>query len=393
MLTSEQVKTLYQNKDYESIVKLGDDPAFRTLTGVSFYYDWAYFKLFIANKKGYQEPHLIKTRQYVSRIIDSYKNDDLLFRLVIMKSVEASFDKPSYNAQSINALLDRVNPDTLNNVPQKYTDSTGKEREAASERERWYSWKSKCLEEMEDYHHCIEVCREGLSKLQSMHYDNQIWFSRRIALSLSKIGEPSEGLKILDELIPKKREWFLFSDRGFILIRMNEKRKGEDNLIQALNLPGPDQMKIRIYQYFLDNYKDGKYQEFNRVLKLYIIRIREKNEWPISDENKSFLEKLDPSLQKKSLYVLRETVMDFIRKEFKNSETTTTGVIGYIADNGRTGYIRPDFGDEIFFRTKNVINAKNGIFEKTRVKFEIVDSFDKSKNRESIEAINIQLIS
>jgi tetratricopeptide (TPR) repeat protein len=301
-------------------------------------------------------------------------------------------DKPSPNYTKISEFLDKLNPDLLGDDSFEFKDDKGKTRHTASNKEKWYSLKTKCLEEMEDFHNCAHYCELALSKVKEFHFDNDIWFKRRLAISKFELNQKDEALKIIDEIMARKKEWFIYSDKGFMLIKMNQKEKGIQYLIQAINTIGPDQMKIKIFQYFADNFKDGKYSEFSKLVKLYVIRIREKNSWPISDESKKFLETLDNETLKIPMYAFKNKLMFFIEKEFVSSEISTSGKVDHISDDGRTGIIKPDIGPTLFFRSKNVVNNTKGFPEGTKVSFQVIDSFDKVKNIASKEAVDIRII-
>lgn len=390
----ERIKELYKSQKYEEILSLlGDikECHFDALA-IRNYYLWSYFRVRFSKEDAYSERNINSTRLFVKMVIQDLANSDLLYQVVSMKYIAHEMDKAAPNYSAVNEFLSKLNPELLSRETFKFVDEKGRKRELASDQEKWYSWKTKCLEEIEDYHNCLKYSQLALENIETFHYDNDIWFKRRIALSKFELNQKDDAIKLLDEIIPVKREWFIFSDKGFMLIKTGEKEKGLQYLIQALKMPGPDQMKLKIYSYFMENYNDKKYSEFSNKIKLYIVRIREKNSWPVSDDNKKIINELSQDLKNKNLGDIKKDILDFISREFESIEISTTGKIERMLTEGKTGLIKPDVGESLFFRVKSILNNTKGFKIGTPVTYQIIDSFDKVKNQPSKEAVQIRII-
>jgi tetratricopeptide (TPR) repeat protein len=390
----ERIKELYQSQKYDEILSiLGDVKDFDSESfAIKSYYFWSYCKTRYISGDAFSERNISSTREFIKKVIQIFSNNDLIFQFVAMRYIAHEMDKAAPNYSAVNDFLNKLNPDILKEDCFKFKDEKGKDRELASDKEKWYSWKTKCLEEIEDYHNCLKYSQLALENIKKFHYDNDVWFKRRIALSKFELNQREDALKLLDEIIPLKREWFIVADKGFMLIKMGQKEKGTQYLIQALKMAGPDQMKLKIYKYFMDNFNQGKFSDFSKNIRLYTIRIREKNAWSISDENKKILDELSDDLKSKHLSTLKNEIIDFIEAEFESIEISTTGKIERMTIEGKTGYIKPDVGDSIFFRTKNVLNNSKGFSKGTSVTFKVIDSFDKVKNKSSKEAVDVRII-
>lgn len=390
----ERIKELYQSKKYEEIISLLGNV--KDLSNDSYvirnYFFWSYYRTRFIIEDAFSERNISSTKEFVKRVIKDYSNEDMLFQIVIMKYIAHEMDKASPNYSAVNDFLDRLNPEILKEDCFKFKDDKGKNRELASDKEKWYSWKTKCLYEMEDYHNCLKFSQLALENIKTFHYDNDVWFKRRIALSKFELNQKDEAIKLLDEIISVKREWFIFAEKGFMLIKMGDKEKGLQYLIQALKMTGPDQMKLKIYNHFMEIFNERKDSDLSKKTRLFIIRIREKNDWPISDENKKFMNDLSLDLKNLHLSDIKKDILDFISREFESIEISTTGKIERMLTEGKTGLIKPDVGESIFFRVKSILNNTKGFKIGTPVTYQIIDSFDKVKNQPSKEAVQIRII-
>lgn len=95
-------------------------------------------------------------------------------------------------------ILNRLDPTLLSSESYQYTDSSGKIRENASQREIFYKLKSDALLKIKSYEECILCCNEAMETLEQFHYSNDIWFVRKIAIALGALGNIDEAIKKLE---------------------------------------------------------------------------------------------------------------------------------------------------------------------------------------------------
>ncbi|MGN6212514.1 tetratricopeptide repeat protein [Parafilimonas sp.] len=81
--------------------------------------------------------------------------------------------------------------------------------ELASDKENWLSTYANALFRTNDYETCLVISQTALETLEKFHYNNDIWFARRIALCKIKIGDKTEAIQELEKIVIKKKEWFI----------------------------------------------------------------------------------------------------------------------------------------------------------------------------------------
>lgn len=94
--------------------------------------------------------------------------------------------KPAPNWRLMNEFCDKIDREKLSrdcNVIKVERKGQKKDMELASDFEVWYSYKTKALTKMGKWQECFDLSKEALERIQNFHYSNDVWFSRRIALS------------------------------------------------------------------------------------------------------------------------------------------------------------------------------------------------------------------
>lgn len=158
---------------------------------------------------------LKRIKKFIPIIIEvddefSYSVFARLFELVL----KTESKKPKVDWQFINEFCDLVSPEKLKTDCRKFEmekDSIGDKRtiEMASDLENWYAYKSKALFKLGKYQECSKLSKEALEALKNFHYSNDVWFARRIALSKKQLGNTKEAIKELQQILRKKKEWFI----------------------------------------------------------------------------------------------------------------------------------------------------------------------------------------
>lgn len=127
----------------------------------------------------------------------------------VWKVVDTMRGRAGHTAAEINQYLEKLDPDLL----------SAEERESrhgeipvsmASERERWYSLRSRFLVKEERYESCISLCQEALRVFPQLHHDNEIWFSYRIALCQLRMGKVDEAMQIWQHLLQYHEHWIIY---------------------------------------------------------------------------------------------------------------------------------------------------------------------------------------
>jgi len=173
--------------------------------------------------------------------------------------------------------LKKLDPKQLSD--ERWKDSTGKEY--PSDKERYYSYKSKVLFKTQNYSDCIVLCEEALKEIKfSPLSKNDLWIKRWMALSKSKIGLHDESIKInLDILNADK--YFIYKELGDeYAITNNQKSALKYYSLALLSKDGQIEKKGSVLKKLLNLLTNR--DELELVIKL-LIKIQKKNDLFIDD--------------------------------------------------------------------------------------------------------------
>ena len=296
--------------------------------------------------------------------------------------------KAIYPYDQILSWLEKVDCNKLSFESPKYPDQNNKLIKKASEKENYYSYKSKALLQKKDYKKCISCSEEGLDLLQNkgFHYDNDIWFKRNIALSYDKLGEKEKSLKILLEILPHKAEWYIYKDIADIYYYQDDWDKALQYAINGVRLFGDDDKKINLY-FLIAQILDKKQK--NNEAKKHFEFVCQLKKWEIKDKDKelkSFINqynlKLDNSIGLKE----NKKKLKKIWESFKNRKN---GTITNILPNGRAGFLEDNNSKEPrYFK----INTPKSWHQKgIKVTFEEIEGYDRKKKQNVTNATNVKI--
>ena len=252
----------------------------------------------------------------------------------------------------------------------------GKKKELASDKESWYQHNTKALFELENYEECYNISKIALENIENFHFSNDVWFARRIALSKKELGNLDEAIKDLEEIYKDKNEWFIQKELADMYFEIDNIDKAFEYSIQAINKYGKIEYKIGLILLLarilkIQNKITLSYKHF-----LAVKLIREENDWKISDE----LEEEINSVKVDGTY---DDIMVELKKYWKSfilesNKDFFKGRIKKILndnDRGKNGWITSE-GKDYYFTIPSHISITNNIFEKTNIKFVVIDAKD-----------------
>ena len=116
--------------------------------------------------------------------------------------------------------------------------------ELASDQEKWFAQKTKALFKLGHWMECYELSKKALETFEKFHYGNESWFARRIALAKKNLGNPSEAITELKEILKRKQEWFIQKEISELLFEENDIENAFIYAIQAITNFGPLEFKV-----------------------------------------------------------------------------------------------------------------------------------------------------
>lgn len=275
------------------------------------------------------------------------------------------------DCEKVLRVLDLLDPAQLSAEAYRYTDSTGKTRENASQREIYYKLKSDALLKSERYGECIVCCNEATEAIERFHYSNDVWFARKVAIALQALGNTDEAIRKLEKLVAVSDKWFLLYEIGKLYQKRNRPELALQFMLRAACTKDPEKMKVSLIESIGDLLHALKEDEFAQDNYLFARQIRAKNDWTVLDRlSRKIVADREVTLIKlrdgwiRRLYLLTGYKQGKVTRLFPNK---AGGLIA--ADKsylfrgknffGRNGF--PQAGDEVAFIVTPAYDKKRGV--------------------------------
>jgi tetratricopeptide (TPR) repeat protein len=283
---------------------------------------------------------------------------EFLFKIIVHYEKQAA--KPHY--EELVTICEAIDPSHLStevftvNIEQK---GKNKAMELASTREDWYSVYSRALYETKKYEICKTVCQAALEQTEKLHYDNKIWFERRIALCEIKSGSAEKAIALYLQILQKKKDWFLQKELSECYLALGNLEMALQNACKAASTFGPINFKVELIELIGDIL--DKMQ--NKELALYhyslVKVIREAEKWKTNNELLKKIERLNsyqPLNETLNKEQLKAKLIVFWNHTVDNWHSTNTEkelekgkIIKLLPEKpfGKEGFIKTDKGEII----------------------------------------------
>lgn len=376
-----EAKKLYQSKKYDEALNIyeryfNENPeVFNNWDKI--FYSWALYQMYIKDPE--DEDKLFESAELVTELI---KQDDLnkiqvcAYTLSIFKVLDYLYAQNDY--YSLVSWIEKIDPNLLD---QKRFESN--DRIYRSKKEKYYDYASKAYLECDDFEKCIKVSKEALYALNKFTNNSDVWYRWRIAKSYKELLENKDALKYLEEVVKVKKDWFVQKEIAENYYILGEDEKALDYICAAVLTNDPLTIKVNLYHLA---YKI--LEELNPELALkhaelfYAIKLENDSQIPDDIEELGIDE---DNLDKDELNL---EIKDYWSQYKFKDQQLQYGTITKIFEHGKSGFITSDDNESVYF---NVYEFKGDNLDVGQyVSFYTEKSFDKSKNRESIKAINIR---
>ncbi len=396
--TAEQIKkeasNLYKSKNYKAALdlycKLYSEFRNDCNDWDARYYAWCIYYLEIKNKK---DEDIVKDEnsffKAVNAIIELAKdNGDMAYITTVFRVLSYFDSKAIFPAKEIIFWTDKLDSSRLGTDCFGYVDSSGKNRENPSNKEKYFALRTKAFEELKKFKECIKLSEEALSVLDKFHYDNDVWFKRRVALSKGHLGETEQAITELVQILSRKKEWFIQKNIAELLLEVKKLDEAFGYAMDAALNYG--ELKFKCELFVLMGRILNAQQKSEEAKKYFLLsyKLRNENQWKIPQELQGEINKLVINNTATSQQIYQELKKDWQLKKEADSPRLN-GVIKNILPNGLVGFIVGDDKKDYFFSLKDYRGGKNEIISGLPVKFSAERVFDKKKNRESEKAVDI----
>lgn len=365
-----KAKAIYQKKKHDEAEKIyktayDEDPEAFTIWDRRFY-AWALYHLHIKNPSSEEE--LVKSCELISELLiqeDTNKVKVCAYTTSMLKIINYFKD----NAYECLKWLDMLNPKLLNSNPNAMN-RDGRISKFYSDKEKWYSLKTKYLLDMGEYEETIKFADEALNELDEFVNNSDIWFKWRIAIANKELDNYDVALKYLEEIINSKNDWFIFKELAEIYSLTGDYDSALKYAIDAALAKGDIKYKINLYRLLDEIFIAKDMDEYSESIVGLIEAIED-------DEN--FVE------------IEKELKERWVKIKFNNQQRSY-GTISNILGHGKAGFIKADDGESYYFNIYEIQGDKSKVKEGDYVSFFLEESFDKKKNKKTLNAVNINMV-
>ncbi|AEI14996.1 Cold-shock protein DNA-binding protein [Flexistipes sinusarabici DSM 4947] len=348
---------------------------------------WCLFYSKIKNKKS-EDEFLEASRKVLKLCIQKDKYSP--YTITVFKVLEHFKHKNDYPAEKILKCTNMLDPELLNVEPYRIKEND-KEIELASQLELYFMHRTKALLNCSKYDQCINECEHALKSLNKFHYNNDIWFKWRMALSYKALAKYKESIEGLYEIATRKKDWFILKEISENLYHQNKVEEAFMYAVKACLRKGDIDKKLSLFLLIADiliNLND-KVNAQKHVDFVYHFKIKEQKETGaylnnlISANNFEISEDLDLDMQYKQL-------VEFWTQIKASKQKRYAGFIKKLLPNRKSGFIEASDGKTYYFQIRNIKNNPANLHESQKVTFCIEDGFDAKKNKPSKIAVEIK---
>jgi hypothetical protein len=344
------------------------------------------------------ESNILKMAQIVSQ--KNLRDDDSYpcpVTISIFKLTEV-YSENLFNASKISNLLSFLNPEFLNLKSKTIETSQRGDIELASDYEKYYALKTKAHFKLGDFSLCIESCDIALSSISAFHYNNDLWFKMRIALSEDKLGNHLKGEELLEEILKSKAggdKWFIYRDVSEIYFEQKDYIKAWKFAVEATYYGNEPHFLIGLFLlqakilFKLNRVDEGK------LFAELIASILKENGWGEKQEySKLFV-----------FYKINSEAVDSVKNLFSKAQIfwnherygdlpLTKGVIISIHGNGKKGRIKDDSGVIIDFHKKDLKKKLRTIesLKNSKVEFYCIKLISGELRAECIDVLSQPIV-
>lgn len=335
---------------------------------------------FTVHIKNYEDENdLIEASEFITELIDQAdlnKAKNCPYTRAVLKVIKLLYERNEYF--NLIYWLEKINPNLLSQNRGTYNG-----RPKKSDREKFYDIATKTYLECEDFEICVELSKNALESLDEFTNDSDVWYRWRIAKSLKELNQNKKALEYLNEVAKVKRDWFIqkeFVD-NYLALDINE--EALKYISKAILANGSANYKVNLYCQIYHILKESEPEiALKHALLYYLLKI---DTSAVMDEEIEDLLIDETELNQKELE--KEISNYWLEFKFKDQELQYGTVVKFFEDKN-FGFIK-DQNDESLFFHKSEFDGDR-VYVGQAVSFYREKRFDKSKNKESMNAVNIR---
>ena len=317
---------------------------------------------------------------------------------IVLKSEKK---KPAPNWKLVNDFCNQIDPTLLStdcSTIQVERKGRTQDMELASDFENWYAYKTKALMKLGEWQECFDISKEALEKIDNFHYSNDVWLSRRVALSKKNLGNAEDTIAELETILKKKREWFIQKELAELYFEKDDLDAAFKMAIDAVNNFGPLEFKVDLL--YLIGKILKKQDESDLAFKHFSLSklVRQDEEWKVPQKVFDALNQFEESeIPLSELKNLKSELKKYwngfnanpnrskTQKHKNNSENLQGEIIKLLHDNerGKDGFIKSE-DNEFYFSASPNWHLTTDLTVGTKVIFKVIPAKDGKKEQTRI---------
>lgn len=317
---------------------------------------------------------------------------------IVLKSEKK---KPAPNWKLVNDFCSQIDPTMLStdcSTIQVERKGRTQDMELASDFENWYAYKTKALMKLGEWQECFDTSKEALEKIENFHYSNDVWFSRRVALSKKNLGNTEDTIEELETILKRKREWFIQKELAELYFVKDDLDTAFKMAIDAINNFGPLEFKVDLL--FLIAKILTKQRKLDLAFKHLSLSklVRQDEEWKVPQKLFDELNQFDQSeIPLSELKNLKSELKKYWNGFNKNGERQKTPKHRNNSDNlqgeitkllhdnerGKDGFIKSD-NNEFYFSASPNWHLTSELTVGKKVVFKVIPATDEKKEQTRI---------
>ena len=352
---------------------------------------WALYRTVLKNEENAADADLF--RRTADRILEISAPSSVLLRWrtvqLMLTAIQNKLfgDTPDYRLAC--EYLDRVDPKLLSDAENRIDDGQGITRSTMSDREKWYSFKSKWLLSLGEYDACIATCEEALSVLTDFHNNNGSWFTYRKAKSELGLGHTGEAAAYVQDILDSGFEhWCLHGVLFELAAAEGDRERAKKQAGYALRRQPDYTMCVALLAELADFLAEEDPALACQHRRLEVL-LREEKAWPVKE---SALDAQIPAdVAALSVRELLGRLQPVWNRWSDLGKTFLSGTVDRILDTGNSGFIRAENGSSYYFSMRDLRCPRGRVTEGVRVRFTLKKALDRKKNEMKDTAADISL--
>lgn len=380
-----------KNGDFDLAFKLIEDNKqfLKTSPALNTQLNWLkYDALVDKNKKsGNWEKVLSVCEEIIQQNPDE---NDLLFRLALFCAIDAA--KKLNDNMKVLELTENIAPSKLPGEGEMF-----KGKKLLSYRERWYFARISALFDAALYKECRKLAFEAIS-----NYPRKIEFSRKAALSRMMMGYPEEAEEEL-LAISKIRgcPWYIAADLAKLRFDIGNFEDALNSAFEAANMHGDIKTKVNVFSLIAKIQLVMGENESAKNHAMLACSIRKRNSWKYPPD----LEQLAQRFGLDDRLPAQEALLKICEKDWRGTSNnkipeavnegniikkSVMGIVGSMIEGRPFTFLKCENGQNIYARIGDIPQKLR--VEGAEVIFDMAESFDKTKNKKSVRAVEIKSI-